>query len=204
MLKKILSFVLVILIMLQSLPLNTLAAEKNYLADNYTEEYIATSGELKGTEILSEITEKRDKNTKHFLLSDGSFMVTQYDTPIHYQDTNGNWIDYDNSVSKINATDEQISLFGNVDLYKTNNLINNVVFAAKGNSNTLLAYENVEYPISLNYKSSKNSKIKINNNATQLNGNDRFLTLTNINQEVIYEDIFRNADLQYIVNPTGI
>lgn len=41
--------------------------------------------------ILSEVEEKREEDSKTFLLDDGSFMVAQYGIPVHYEDENGQW-----------------------------------------------------------------------------------------------------------------
>ncbi len=155
-------------------------------------------------EIISEITEKREESIKHFKLSDGSFVVAQYNSPVHYQDNNGEWIDIDNTITETDATTEQVELFGTEELYSTNNAIDNVVFAEKSNSNTLVAYEAKDYPISLNYQSAKKSNIKITENNEELTGNDAFLTLPDITQEVIYEDVFDDVDLQYVVSSVGI
>ena len=155
-------------------------------------------------EIISEITEKRQENTKYFLMSDGSFMAAQYSGPVHYVDSEGEWADYDNSLSETEATQEQADLFGESELYITGNEANNVVFAPKSNSNTLVSYEAKDYPISLNYQSAKKSYIKVNDEELELKGNDAYLTLPHVSQEVLYEDVFSDVDLQYIVNPGEI
>lgn len=155
-------------------------------------------------EIISEITEKRQENTKYFLMSDGSFMAAQYSGPVHYVDSEGEWADYDNSLSKTEATQEQADLFGESELYITGNEADNVVFAPKSNSNTLVSYEAKDYPISLNYQSAKKSYIKVNDEELELKGNDAYLTLPDVSQEVLYEDVFSDVDLQYIVNPGEI
>ena len=92
-------------------------------------------------EIISEITEKRQENTKYFLMSDGSFMAAQYSSPVHYLDDDGEWTDYNNSLSEAEATQEQSELFGESEIYITGNKAENVVFAPKSNSNTLVSYE---------------------------------------------------------------
>lgn len=155
-------------------------------------------------EIISEITEKRQENTKYFLMSDGSFMAAQYSGPVHYVDSEGEWTDYDNSLSETEATQEQADLFGESELYMTGNEADNVVFAPKSNSNTLVSYEAKDYPISLNYQSAKKSYIKVNDEELELKGNDAYLTLPDVSQEVLYEDVFSDVDLQYIVNPGEI
>ena len=53
--------------------------------------------------ILYEIPEERETSVKHFRLSNGSYLAAQYDYPVHYQDENGQWQDYDNSLT---LTDE--------------------------------------------------------------------------------------------------
>ena len=211
MIKKVIASILVILLVSQVFPMNVFAEEitseeysKEY-TDEYADETIIDNTEtIEDVYIISEDTSKRDENTKHFLLSNGSFIAVQYSTPVHYQDEKKQWIEYDNSLSKINSTENQAALFGDVEIYQTNNQINNIVFAEKSNSNTLVSYENADYPISINYKSAKKSKIKVTDNDINLQGDDKFTILTNITQEVLYKNIFTNVDLQYIVYPEDI
>jgi RHS repeat-associated protein len=155
-------------------------------------------------EIISEITEKRQENTKYFLMSDGSFMVAQYSSPVHYLDDDGEWTDYNNSLSETEASQEQSELFGESEIYITGNKAENVVFAPKSNSNTLVSYEAKDYPISLNYQSAKKSYIIVDDEKIELKGNDAYLILPDVRQEVLYEDVFNDVDLQYIVNPGEI
>ena len=204
--KKILAGFLTILTLFNicSVSVPVLAADYTSIVtdSNVTEEEFSNlDEESPEPEIISEITEKREENIKHFMLSDGSFMVAQYNNPVHYQDDSGLWIDIDNTINKTEATNEQFELFGTEELYSTNKAVDNVIFAEKSNSNTLVYYEAKEYPISLNYHSAKNSAIKIVENNKELTGDDAFLTLPNVTQEVIYENVFSGVDLQYIVSP---
>lgn len=165
--------------------------------DNYINEIVETEEAY----ILSEDLTKREENVKHFRMSDGSLVAAQYDSPVHYVNNEGEWVEYDNSLSEIEATEEQTALFGETELYSTGNETKNVVFAPKSNSNTLVSYEAKDYPISLNYQSAKKSYIKVNEKELNLKGKEAYLTLPNISQEVIYEDVFNDVDLQYIVTP---
>ncbi len=173
------------------------AQEIAFLDDDYINEVVETEEAY----ILSEDLTKREENVKHFRMSDGSFVAAQYDSPIHYVNSEGEWVEYDNSLSEIEATEEQAALFGETELYTTGNETKNVVFAPKSNSNTLVSYEAKDYPISLNYQSAKKSYIKVDDEELNLKGNDAYLTLPDISQEVIYEDVFNDVDLQYIVSP---
>ena len=69
----------------------------SYLQDNDT-----TVSETETAEpyIIKEIESKRDANTKHFLLSDGTYLATTYDIPVHYKDETGAWQQYDNSLEE--------------------------------------------------------------------------------------------------------
>ncbi len=197
-LKKTLAVILVMLTLF-----TTCTVAMPVFAENEEVNIIETK-ENTEPEIISEITEKREENIKHFLMSDGSFVVAQYDNPVHYQDDSGQWLDINNTISEIAATTEQTELFGTDKLYSTNNIAENVVFADKSNSNTLVAYEAKDYPISFNYQSAKKSNIQIVENNEELAGNDAFLTLPNVTQEVLYENVFTDVDLQYIVSPDGL
>ena len=57
--------------------------------------------ETEPASILAEVAEDRDEYTKHFRMSDGSFMAVQYEYPVHFEDANGEWIEYDNSMTEV-------------------------------------------------------------------------------------------------------
>lgn len=50
-------------------------------------------------EILSELTDRREENVKHFLLSDGTVKAVAYSEPIHFKDADGNWQEIDNTLT---------------------------------------------------------------------------------------------------------
>lgn len=56
--------------------------------------------ETEPAQILGEVEEDRDEYTKHFRMSDGSFMAVQYEYPVHFQDKNGEWAEYDNTMEE--------------------------------------------------------------------------------------------------------
>ena len=207
-LKKTLAVFLVVLTLFTtcSVVIPVLATYEIEATGNMTSDFMEDAEfdeEIDEPEIISEIIEKREENKKYFMMSDGSFVVAQYNTPIHQNDS-GEWIDIDNTITKTEATSEQTILFGTDELYSTSNITRNFVFAEKSNSNTLVSYEAKDYPISLNYQSAKKSEIKIIDSNKELTGNEVFLTLPNVTQEVLYENVFPNVDLQYIVSPTKL
>ena len=71
------------------------------------------SEETEPPSILAEVEEDRDEYTKHFRLSDGSYMAVQYEYPIHYEDKDGEWVEYNNSMKEADtqtATDTPVEL----------------------------------------------------------------------------------------------
>ncbi len=200
--KKIVAIIMTLLTLMSicSVAMPIFAQEIVFSDDDFIDEIVETEEE---PYILSEDLTKREENVKHFLMSDGSYLAAQYDEPVHYENDNGEWIDYDNNLTKSEATETQEEIFGQSTVYKTNNENSNIVFAEKSNSNTLVLIEDKEYSISWNYQSAKNSRIKVIENNEVLEGDDAFLTLDHIEKEVLYENFFSNIDLQYIVKPSG-
>lgn len=203
--KKIISLILTVVMLAAtcSAAFPVLASENSQNA-GFSDELYVPQEEDSEAYIVCEAVEKREENAKHFRMSDGSYIVAQYNTPVHYLNKNGEWADIDNTISEAEATTEQTELFGTDELYSTTNGAENVVFAEKSNSNTLVSYEAKDYPISFNYQSAKNSQINIIEKTETYSGDDAFLSLPDITQEVVYEDVFAGVDLQYIVSPTGL
>lgn len=59
---------------------------------------IQTESESVGN-ILCELETERNEYSKTFLLDDGTTMLAEYSQPAHFKDSNGNWTEYDNSLS---------------------------------------------------------------------------------------------------------
>ena len=69
---------------------------------------VITDAEAEKPYIIQEIESKRDANTKHFLLSDGTYLATTYDVPVHYKDASGAWQQYDNSLEENPSHSEEL------------------------------------------------------------------------------------------------
>lgn len=54
--------------------------------------------------IVSEVLEGRDQYTKTFRLNTGERMICEYEIPVHYEDENGVWQEYDNSLEEVTET----------------------------------------------------------------------------------------------------
>lgn len=181
--------------------------------------------------IIDEEESLRGEFEKHFLCEDGSYIVATYPNPVHYKE-NGEWKEINNSLilsndiksesgqamyvtkssptaitipqsfsneQKISATNKGYTIsFGinnakNAQLNKTATVINNVDnLSAIKNAGDVSLLETT----SVNTTTVKENKIETYNND--------IMTVKNQTGAVVYEDIFCNTDLEYIVTTNSI
>ena len=106
----VLAVLMVVLIPVQAgaIALPEFSAAENQVFGTQEGNGTETEEETKPAEILAEVEEDRDQNTKHFRMDDGSFMAVQYEYPVHFQNEDGKWVDYDNTMKEVtveNTTD---------------------------------------------------------------------------------------------------
>lgn len=151
--------------------------------------------EISEAEILSEVIEKRDEYTKHFYMSDGTFLATEYAMPVHFETESGDWVEYDNTL--IQQGDEDSGVY-------TTTLSNHPIsLAMKAESGKTASIDNLDHPISWGYEGTKSSKLRIDDKNINTKGNAKFTTLEKITSTAEYKNIFPHVDLQYIINSEG-
>ncbi len=153
--------------------------------------------------IISELTDERDEYSKRFRLDDGSYIVASYQQPVHFQDEEGNWIEYNNSLidetSSSSTNDEATSEeFTN----KTSDI--KVNYSKKSKENNMIKIKSDNYQVSWGYADTNKVKATIVTNDEELEGNDKYTALKNLTSEVIYENAYDNVDIQYITNTMGV
>ncbi len=151
-------------------------------------------------EFIEELIEKRDENTKHFYMSDGTIQAAQYSAPVHFQQ-NGQWVDYDNSLEEVDAEDEEDDnkKANNKDL--TNRTADyNVRLSKKTNGKKFVRLEKDGYKISWYYTDANKSTAKVLENEKD----DDPTTLENLSSTVLYEDVYTHTDFEYIVGSDGL
>lgn len=107
---RILSVLLALILAFSSLPLSVISEnitssqdENQVIFDqNFTTE---TTDESDNIFIVQEDTTKRGEFEKHYICSDGTYVVASYAEAIHYKDDNGEWIDVDNRPMQTTAGD---------------------------------------------------------------------------------------------------
>lgn len=185
---KSLALILCITLMVSCLPITVWATD-------VTPDEIIDSGSAAETPtepyIVEEIESKRDAHTKHFRMSDGTYIAAQYDLPVHFEDETGVWQEYDNSLQNISRSTEEIS---NVKSDKT------ILLSKKAKQSKLVTLSAEGYEISWGYDKINSSPIEYENKTQEPLSTE----LVNITREAWYYDVYNGVDLQYFIMPTGV
>ena len=184
-----------------SLPVDVVAATLPKAETQYSSFDNVVGENPEESKIVKELTNERTENSKEFLLEDGTKMIAQYNEPVHYKDSKGKWVEYNNTLSedKTASPDEAgDSSYTNKSSDISVNLSN------KAKSKNMISLQSNGYKISWGYDNAGKSKADVKKNNEKTSGNDKFTTLKNITTETLYKDVFNDVDLQYFVTTTGI
>lgn len=184
-----------------SLPVDVVAATLPKTETQYSSFDNIVGENPEESKIVKELTGERTENSKEFLLEDGTKMIAQYNEPVHYKDSKGKWVEYNNTLSedKTASPDEAgDSSYTNKSSDISVNLSN------KAKSKNMISLQSNGYKISWGYDNAGKSKADVKKNNEKTSGNDKFTTLKNIATETLYKDVFSDVDLQYFVTTTGI
>ena len=184
-----------------SLPVDVVAATLPKAETQYSSFDNVFGENPEESKIVKELTNERTENSKEFLLEDGTKMIAQYNEPVHYKDSKGKWVEYNNTLSedKTASPDEAgDSSYTNKSSDISVNLSN------KAKSKNMISLQSDGYKISWGYDNAGKSKADVKKNNEKTSGNDKFTTLKNITTETLYKDVFNDVDLQYFVTTTGI
>lgn len=207
---KIISGILSVVLLLSAVPMQAFAAteqppaelevqQDEVLTDETTEE--DTESESEPAQILSEDTEKREENVKHFRMSDGTMQAAQYAEPVHFL-KDGVWTDYDNTLTEVDADAEENegrTLLKNKDL--TNQTADySVRLSKKTNGKKFVRIEKDGYKLSWYYVGASKSTAKVAKNEDD--GDPT--TLEKVSSSVVYENVFKATDFEYILNSQGV
>lgn len=176
---RLLSFVMTILILVVSLPMYAFASGMDSEAEEITVDNT--------TYVLKELTDRREANVKYYLLSDRTSRAVVYPYDVHYLDENGEWQDIDNTLTLSQGNYEAKG--------KTE-----VKFAKKSGSTGLVSIKDGGYKIDFTPISALKSTAEITNSEkTDSRKYDDVKLLSGIKSEVLYENIYENTDIQYIL-----
>ena len=160
--------------------------------------------------IQYEETSLREENGKHFRLENGTMLAVSYPQPVHYQDEDGGWQEYDNTLvdapallSAENGEDPDGQV-GPVNSDKT-------VRLSKKAKKNMFTLSDDGGTLTWGYLGTNKSALELvrqepdqTNLSEPEKANDRFLNLQNTVQEGWYRDLYEGVDLQVLVTPRGL
>ena len=97
---RFLSILLCLVMLFVFMPQSILAEAGELLGGN-NPEAVPEEQKAKPAYVLGEMIDDRSSNTKTFRLSDGSFVLADYNEPVHFENENGVFVDYDNTLKYI-------------------------------------------------------------------------------------------------------
>ena len=191
---RLLSILLCIVMLFVFMPQSILAEAGELLGGNDPDTVIEEQ-KSEPAYVLGEMIDDRSPNTKTFRMSDGSFVLADYAEPVHFENQDGKWTDYDNTLKYI-EDDEFVGY---------ENTASDVLmrFAEAVNGKGLVCLQSGKYAIGMLLKDAvSDGKTEITNTAKAPEGNDidSATTLTKYSSGVKYEDILADTDIQYVLN----
>ncbi len=164
---------------------------EEYSEEEYTEQ---------PKELIGELTDKRTENTKQFLYNNGTVVVAQYDTAVHYLDENGEWQDIDNSLFSEDATDSEDDFAGYTN--KANNV--KIKFSDGNASGKFFKYEKDGCKLTwgLNKADLDGKFSVVPQESSQTEENE--YALHNVKSSVKYSSVMENVDISYEISGSDI
>ena len=158
-----LSVLLSLILAFSSLPLSVIAENIcSFQNENEEVHYLNLTTEEESENnsvfILQEDPTKRSEFEKHYLCSDGTYVVASYAEAVHYKDDNGEWIDVDNRPMQTTAGD-----------YIARNGDFSIFVPSSTNEGHLLRMDKGEYSLSWTLSANKKAEtIKMDRNASAM------------------------------------
>ncbi|SHH28624.1 DNRLRE domain-containing protein [Clostridium grantii] len=161
--KNNLAIILLSIFLCNILPVTVLAQNlnKDYVEPQFSS--AETNASKKDAKIIKEVTEKRERNVKHFFMENNTYQAVIYPYSVHY-DNNGKWEEVDNSLVETTDEDNNSVLQNKSNSYK-------VKFGKTIDSNKLVSIKKDKYEVYWNLindsnESEANSQNEINTSET--------------------------------------
>ena len=134
----------------------------------------------------------REESSKTYVMSDGSYQKVMYSIPVHYEE-NDEWNEIDNTLIE----DEVATISDDeVNGYENNKAKQKIKFSKKTHKSNLASIQLDDYKIKWGIEADNKSEAKIIRN-NEIIEDERLKVFKNINQNIIYENIYDHIDLEY-------
>ena len=111
--RRMVAAVLAAAMFLFAFPLNSLAqtikdtnAAEGSLNNGGKSETVSITGKPENR-IVAEAADRRSESTKQFLMDDGSYLLVEYPMNVHYRGSDGEWVDYNNTMNTTVISEEE-------------------------------------------------------------------------------------------------
>ena len=139
--------------------------------------------------IVGEIESMRTETEKVFRMSDGKMQMAVYNTPIHFENEDGEWKQINN---KLKSQDS--------DTYTTKNTAQDISLSKKYKKGKTVEIATNDTNISWGFVGANNSEAEIVEQETkELEGDEKFTAIPNAVSTTVYKDIYDNIDAEYII-----
>ena len=213
---RILSLVLVVAMLVQLLPASAFAQEIQQVQEE--ESFLqGTAGTLENAvgnanpeDILYEVEEYREEAQKHFRMKDGNFVAVQYDVPVHYENSDGEFVEINNILNAVTSQDgtpRYRSVNGGSTTEFAVSLTDEMLFTASWNDSSvgmgLLQNDDLqaevlqELPDSIPLADFTVQAQVESAMATKSLSSEKSFYPQNLGETVLYEDVYPNVDLLY-------
>lgn len=228
--RQLLSLLLVIVLVVQIMPIQVLAAEWETDSVPTNEEMVKdTADQESGPIIIGEVKELREEDTKHFMNTDGSFTAVKYSVPVHFKDSDDSqWLDIDNTLS-VSKSDTKS--------YAPTSSPIDVSFANNFSKSKTVTLHNKGYELSWSYlqpdvdtektdiaeaefgldadnamdiassteeptkeKVIQAKKLELDRVTESANTNEKYTRLDKLMDGLVYSDVFPDVDIEYILD----
>ncbi len=229
---KVISIILVVIMLLHIVPQSVIAFAVEKVNVNKSIGNEISNQEDMTSKIVSEVTELRNEYEKHFACEDGSFVVATYNDPVHYKE-NGQWKEIDNSlrltadVKSSSGKSMYTPKAGIVDVKIPQSFSNGQKVSATNKGYTIsfganhdkVIYQNKPTAVVKDVEDLSSSKIADKSVVAQRSVattatlstesdiatfNNDAMAVDNQAGAVVYENVFGNDDLEYIVTTNSI
>ena len=186
--KKLLSIILC-LTLLPSFGIEAFATE-NEGNETTNALFDSVKGEAEETaDIVKELPEERTESSKTFLLDDGTKMYAQYEQPIHFKAENNAWVEYDNTLD-----DKLENKSSNIKVSLSDKAKNEDMISITADNHTISwGYKDIEACVATRIASIKS-----------ISSNSKFTTLNKNTSETIYQNVYKDVNLEYFVTSEGV
>ena len=193
---RLLSSLLAIIILLQTLPLGVFAQSLGgdevleaplLSATEPTEPSVSESTDPDAT-VLYEMKEKREINVKHFRMSDGTTVAAVYPYAVHYENADGSLSDIDNRLSSSAFEGEEV--FANAE-----NEVE-VKFKKKSNKNKLYTLKKDGFTVKVAIVGAEKVDAVLTENGLSASLEGGKFALSNLAGQVTYPELLPKVDVQ--------